>query len=401
VSRRASHISACKSEIIDEKEAATVPRGSLRTLQDCEDFIQGCLFLGTGGGGSPEIGMRILKKALEDGITLGWVDADDIPDDVWSVNPCGTGSIAPVSEETLEEIEAMGLVDTLGDDALIDAVKELENYLGRSFGCVVAFEPGAENTPDALVVGGRLGIPVVDGDYAGRAVPEDIQSTTHLHGIHAWPFSAIDKWGNITIVKNCANPRMGERLGKHLALAAFGDASTAITPISAREMKEVLVRGTLSKCLAIGKATRAARKKGEDPVDAIVEITDGWRLFEGIVTGKDWEDRDGYMFGTTHVRGTGDHEGHTLDVWFKNENHVSWLDGEPWICSPDIVTFVLAGSGEGVTNSDIKEGDEVVAVGIKGLEDFRTEFGLNECTGPRYFGFDIDYVPIEKLVAAA
>jgi len=230
-------------------------------------------------------------------------------------------------------------------------------------------------------------------------VPEDLQSTTHLYGKTPWPFAAVDRWGNITIAKNCANPRMGERLGKHLALAAFGDASTAITPIPAREMKEVLVRGTLTKCLAMGRATRLALERGEDPIDALIEITEGWRLFEGVVTGKDWEDRDGYMFGTTHIAGTGDYEGQKLDVWFKNENHVSWLNGEPWICSPDIVTLVRAHNGEGITNADIKEGDEVVAVGIKGLEAFRTEFGLNECTGPRYFGFDIDYRPIEGLFA--
>jgi DUF917 family protein len=375
-----------------------VPRGGLKTTQDCEDFLQGCLVLGTGGGGSPETGMRILSKALADGISLGWVDADDIPDEVWTVNPCGTGSIAPISDETLGQIEAMGLVDVMGDDALIQAVRELENYLGVTFGCAVSFEPGASNTPDALVVGGRLGILVVDGDYAGRAVPEDIQATTHLYGKHIWPFTAVDRWGNITIVKTCANPRIGERLGKHLALAAFGDASTAITPIPAREMKEVLVRGTLTKCLEMGRARRQALENGEDPVEALVEITGGWRLFEGIVTGKDWEDRDGYMYGTTHVGGTGDYEEQTLDVWFKNENHVSWLNGNPWICSPDIVTFVRSRSGEGITNADINEGDDVVALGIKGLEAFRTDFGLNECTGPRYFGFDIDYVPIEKLV---
>lgn len=376
-----------------------MPRGKLETIQDCEDFIQGCLFLGTGGGGSTEMGMRILKKAIEDGVPLGWVDADDIPDDVWSVNPCGTGSIAPISEETLRQIEEMGLEDKMGDNALIEAVKELEQYLGVSFGCVVAFEPGAGNTPDALVTGGRLGIPAVDGDYAGRAVPEDIQSTTHLHGKTAWPFVAIDKWGNITISKHCANPRMGERLGKHLALAAFGDASTAITPLIASEMKEVLVRGTLTKCLAIGRAIRQALETGEDPVDAIIGVAGGWRLFEGVVSGKDWEDRDGYMYGTTHVKGTGDYEGQTLDVWFKNENHVSWLNGEPWICSPDLVVLTYKGTGEGATNTDIKAGDEIVAVGVKGLEEFRTEFGLNEAAGPRYYGFDIDYRPIEDLMA--
>jgi DUF917 family protein len=84
-------------------------------------------------------------------------------------------------------------------------------------------------------------------------------------------------------------------------------------------------------------------------------------------------------------------------VWFKNENHVSWLNGEPWVCSPDLVTLAYR-DGEGTTNTLIKKGDGIVAVGIKGLEAFRTEFGLNEASGPRYFGFDIDYVPIEELM---
>jgi hypothetical protein len=37
---------------------------------------------------------------------------------------------------------------------------------------------------------------------------------------------------------------------------------------------------------------------------------------------------------------------------------------------------------------------------VKGLEVFRTEFGLDRASGPRYFGFDIDYVPIEELMKA-
>jgi len=38
-------------------------------------------------------------------------------------------------------------------------------------------------------------------------------------------------------------------------------------------------------------------------------------------------------------------------------------------------------------------------VGIKGLEAFRSERGL-AAAGPRYFGFDIDYVPIEEQMGA-
>jgi len=225
-----------------------------------------------------------------------------------------------------------------------------------------------------------------------------MQGTPYLYGKHSWPFASVDKWGNVTIVKYTVNPHMLERIGKMLAVAAYGVTTMAATPLPANEMKEILVRDTLTKSLAIGRAMRQAREQGADPINAALAVTGGWRLFEGSVSGKEWEDRGGYMFGTTHIQGTGDYEGQTLDVWFKNENHVSWLNGEPWICSPDLLTLAYKESGEGTTNTLIKEGDDVVAVGMKGLEAFRTEFGLNEASGPRYFGFDIDYVPIEQLV---
>lgn len=47
-----------------------MPYGKLETLQDCEDFVQWCLFLGTGGGGTVASGMRMLTQALEEGIPL-------------------------------------------------------------------------------------------------------------------------------------------------------------------------------------------------------------------------------------------------------------------------------------------------------------------------------------------
>jgi len=375
-----------------------MPCGRLATLQDCKDFVQGCLFMGTGGGGSVEWGMRMLKEALEDGVALEWVDVDDIPDDVCTVTPYGMGSIAPVSQETLDKIERVGLVDKFGDRSMEEAVKELGNYLGQPIGCLVAAELGAGNTPAPLVTSARLGIPVVDGDYAGRAIPDEMQGTPYLYGKHSWPFASVDQWGNVAIIKYTVSPHMLERIGKMLAVAAYVSTTIAGTPLPGREMKEILVRGTLTKCLAIGRAMRQAREKGKDPIDAALEVTGGWRLFEGTVTGKEWEDRDGYMFGTTHIKGIGDYEGQTLDVWFKNENHVSWLNGKPWACSPDLVTLAYKESGEGTTNTLIKECDKVVAVGMKGLEAFRSASHLNKATGPRYFGFDIDYVPIEELV---
>lgn len=376
-----------------------MPRGKLETLQDCEDFAHGCLFMGTGGGGGLDWGMSMFKEALADGVSLEWVDVDDIPNDVWSVTPFGMGTIAPTTQETLDEIERADLKNKFGDRSMEEAVKELGDYLGQQIGCLVAAELGAGNTPAPLVTGARLGIPVVDGDYAGRAIPDEMQGTPFLYGKKSWPASSVDQWGNVSIVKSVTNGYMFERVGKMLAVAAFGNTTMAATPLPAHEMKEILVRGTLTKSLALGRALRTARENGQDPINAALAVTGGWRLFEGIVSSKTWEDRDGYMFGTLQMDGTGDYTGQTFRVWFKNENHISWLNNEPYVCSPDLVTLAYKNSGQGTTNTLIAEGDEIVAVGIKGLESFRTEFGLNKAAGPRYFGFDIDYIPIEDLMA--
>ena len=375
-----------------------MPYGKLETLQDCEDFVQGCLVMGTGGGGSVAEGMEALQEALNTGLTLEWVDAADIPDEALTASVFSMGSIAPLSQETQDEIASLGLEEQTGYEAMGTAVKELAEYLQKPIDCIIPIELGASNTPVPLVVGAQLGIPVVDGDYAGRAVPDEMQGTPYLYGKVGWPATSVDLFGNVAIAKKMRSPFMFERVGKMLAVAAYGHTTMATNPYPGQEMKELLVPGTLTKCLKLGREMRLAREQGDDPIEAALSVTNGWRLFEGVVSKKEWEDRDGYMFGTIHLKGTGEYEGQTLSVWLKNENHVTWLNGKPWVCSPDLVTLLYQDTGLGTTNTLIEEGDEIVAIGIKGLEAFRTEFGLNESSGPRYFGFDIDYVPIEELM---
>ena len=225
-----------------------------------------------------------------------------------------------------------------------------------------------------------------------------MQGTPYLHDKAGWPFTSVDRWGNVCIVKEACGLDMMERIGKMLSVAAYGECDMAAYLLVGREMKEIVVRDTLTKSLELGRTIRQARERGDDPVLASTEFTGGWLLFEGEVAKKEWEDRDGYMFGTTHIEGKGEFRGHTFKVWFKNENHVSWLDDEPFVTSPDLVVIVDRKSGEGITNTLLEAGQEVAVIGVKGLEAFRSEKGLGGA-GPRYFGFDIDFVPIGERTA--
>ena len=112
---------------------------------------------------------------------------------------------------------------------------------------------------------------------------------------------------------------------------------------------------------------------------------------------KEWESRDGYMFGTTTVEGDGPDRGHTLAIWFKNENHVTWHDGRAWVSSPDLVMVLDAASGEPYTNTVLAEGARVGVIGSRADGRLRTARAVASL-GPRHYGHDLEYTPIEHLV---
>ncbi len=391
----------------------------LHTIEDCEDLLEGAVWLGTGGGGSYQEGIELLSEVINEGRTIEWINAEHIPDEAWTFTIGLHGSIAPMSAEALDEISAQNLVEVDYEWYLVKAAKELGNALGRQFGCVVPAELGPDSVAIPLAVGARMGISVVDGDYIGRAVPEagrvdrdqrvdgyyigravpeELQSTYCLYGKQSNLFAGVDMWGNSVFVKHAVSIYMLERMAKMLALASYGNIAVATTPLVASEMKEIVVRGTLTRCLQIGQSLRKARAKGIDPIDATLETAQAWRLFDGTVSALETEDRGGYYYGTVEIAGKGKYVGQTLKVWFKNENHISWLNDKPWITSPDLITFLHTKSGKGIYNSALEIGDEITAIGMKGVEAFRSAYGLS-LGGPKHFGFDLDYTPIERLVS--
>ena len=63
-----------------------------------------------------------------------------------------------------------------------------------------------------MVTAARMGIPLIDGDYSGRAVPEDMQTSYFLKGIKPYPAAIVDWWGNIIILKEAVSSQMVERI---------------------------------------------------------------------------------------------------------------------------------------------------------------------------------------------
>ena len=364
-----------------------------KTIQECEDFVRGCTVFGTGGGGDPQRGVKWLSDTLERDGEVFLIEVEDIPDDAWTACMFGMGSIAPKNEETFREIERMGLKEADTDMSL--SIQAFMDYTGIKLAGVIPMELGGSNSVAPVAFGPKVGVPCIDGDYAGRAVPEIAQTIPFMTGKTFVPYSGVDIWGDVCIVKEAAGSGMVERIGKMLSVAAYGGCMMTGILLKGKEMKKMILPGTLSKSYRVGKKIREARESGKDPVQAIIDFTNGWLLFQGEIEKKEWEDRGGYMYGTNYLNGIGSFKGHKMAVWFKNENHIVWRDEEPFVTSPDFVQMVDLQTGEPMTNTVIKPGDRVAVLGMKCADIYRTKKGL-ELLGPKHFGFQMDYIPIEE-----
>lgn len=374
-----------------------IPVTALESVQDVEDFVRGCALLGTGGGGDPKKGYGLLSKTLEQKGGISWVTPDKIPDNEWAVCLFYMGSIAPKAPNLADRLKEFGLQVRV-EKELVKAMRELESYSGISPQYVVPGEMGGINTPAPIDAAYELGLKVVDGDLGGgRAIPEMTQSLVAVLGHQVCPVAFCDYAGSVTVVKEAPSSKMAERIGKFVSAASFGLVGSAGQMLKGKDLKQTLKPGTLTRALQIGRVIRKARETGEDPVTAAVRCLKGWTLFKGKVTNKHWEDRDGYMYGDYQLMGLDEFSGHQFKVWFKNENHMTWLDDTTYVMSPDIIMSAHLSDGEPVTNTDIVKGQRLAIIGASIWPEYRSDNGLS-VLGPRHFGFDLEYTPIEKVV---
>lgn len=377
-----------------------MPTVSLKTPEEVEDFVRGCTFFGTGGGGRPDEGIHLMKQILDKKGTINWMDITEIHTNGYAVCPFLMGSIAPLTNAAIEQMKILGMnpESKPGANLLTKAIEKLEEFTGVHVSVVVPIELGGANTPAAITAASDLNLIVVDGDFTGRAIPEIVQTTPYLHNKKACPIASWDQWGNVCYIEDAMNDMIAERIGKYLSAAAFGVAGQAGYLMHVDEMKRILVRGTLTECLEVGKLIRSQREAGLIPLEKLIEKLRCKVLFIGKVTLKQWEDREGYYWGYHVISGSGDFKGHEFKIWFKNENHVSWFDGEPYVTSPDMLVVVTYPECEPLYNPDIFEGMDVAVIGVPARKEFLCDKGI-EVLGPKHFGFDFDYRSFDLVTA--
>jgi hypothetical protein len=167
--------------------------------------------------------------------------------------------------------------------------------------------------------------------------------------------------------------------------------------MSGREVKQALVPYTLTKALYVGHAINQSVKMNKDPLATAAKACGGQTICRGILRNIETKNYDGYYWGTYSIIENGANNGKEYKIWFKNENHILWVDGVPKITSPNLITVINCETGVPVLNSDLEEDSIVGVVASPAHKDYLSEDTI-KVFGPRAFGFDFDYIPFDDIL---
>lgn len=355
---------------------------------DLERLAIGAGILGTGGGGNPYLGKLHAQSLLDSGATIQIVHPDDVPDDALV---CSVGFMgAPVV--SVERIKR-------GDEPLM-ALRALEKHIGRSFTHLVPGEIGGANSTAPMVVAAQTGLPLIDGDGMGRAFPELQMDTFMIYGVAAAPGAIADPRGHIAIFDGFADANILERYARSVTIGMGGSAGYAFPVMTGTELKQTVVPGTITLAIEVGEAVLMARESHRDPVDAVLAVTGGERLFTGKISDVERRLVGGFARGVLKLDGVDRDAGRSLSIDFQNENLIATTgEGTVLAIVPDLICIVDLDTAEPITTELLRYGLRVVVLGIPAPVEIKSDRAL-EVVGPAAFGYpDIPFVPMAGVFA--
>lgn len=370
----------------------------IRTLteQELTDMLVGSAIYCSRGSDTEGMINR-MRNALRGGRTFRMVSLQDFPDDWMAFTSSGIGG-GGGWEHVAERYEAQGIKPY--DSYTLSPEKVLSDYLGKEFKAIFPLEAG-EALAFALATASRIGLPIIDADPTGRCIPEVQMSPFYFNkGIGRAPLAGVTKYGDEFIVPKTRDDFRAEDLLRGMSVASNGSVLAAMNALAGSVIKENLIPGFLTQSMRLGRAAREALAAGQDPVQAVVQAGGGYLLFRGKVTRAETRGEKGFGWSEAYLEGTGDFSDSDYRIYNKNENLVGWRDGKVNVAAPDVIAALDPKTGwamlrHGPFVGSFKEGEELAIVGFPAHALWRTARSI-QGFGPRYFGFDFDYVPIER-----
>lgn len=358
--------------------------------QTLADIARGAAIMGTGGGGDPLVGRMLVQQALDEGLRVAVIDADEVADDDLVISTAMMGAPSVVVEKLPS-----------GDEA-VASLRRLEEHLGRTAVATIPMECGGLNSMIPLLVAARAGIPVVDGDGMGRAFPELQMETFGVYGVPGSPLVVSDAAGHTALIETGTDNVQMESFARAVTIRMGGASYIAEYSMSGADVKRTAIPGTLSLARDLGRAVREAKEAHSDAFAALIQAVRnsiyGYArpLYSGKIVDVSRAVVDGFTAGTVVIEPFD--AGSPMVIDFRNENIVAKVDGRTVAIVPDLITILDLDSATAITTEALRFGQRVRVLAIATPPIMRTPEAL-EVWGPHAFGLDEPWVPVEELAA--
>jgi uncharacterized protein len=353
------------------------------TLENLDELAIGSAILGSGGGGDPTYTYMMARHEIEKRGPVSLISIEELDPDEY-ILPVGLIG-APLVEK--ERIQSGNEYNVL--------FERIEHDLGKKIRVVVAFEIGGSSAFIPIMVGARLGIPVLDGDMMGRAFPEAQMSSCNLMGANPSPGAVVDCLNNSIVIK-AANSNTLEKIGRQVSVAMGSSAAFGFYPMTGKAARDCAIPKSVSKALSIGKAHREAKVKGKDPLEAILNVCKGIWIGSGKITDIDRFISKAFLNGTVVIQ----NKDERMELFFQNEYLLAKYNNEVIASTPDLLVLLEQDTGSPITSETLQFGLKVNLIVLPAPSLWTSKEGLS-LVGPRYFGYEVDYQPISKTIKKA
>lgn len=345
--------------------------------KELRNIVAGAALLGAGGGGAIAHGKRIVKEIIESNKKVEVVDPRKISDDAVTAMVAMIG--APSASKAGYRNEHLRALEMFNAN-----YKQKLDY-------IVPGEVGAGNSLVPLHASAFTGIPAINGDSAGRAVPELQNSTFNIYGVPISPMSLANAEGEggMIFVKSA---EAAESICRAMTKVFGNTAGFVSYPMKGSKLKKVIIPDTYTMCERAGEIISRLKPSGERISEKLQKEFGMVELGSGLITKRATEVKESFDRGVVEVEGK---EG-SLSVLFKNENIIAMKKGKIVAMIPDLICW-LSEDGESLTNAEVEKGRRVIVLGREAHEVMRTKKALAVF---RHLyteqGHDVEYRPLQK-----
>ncbi|WP_424804991.1 DUF917 domain-containing protein [Rhodococcus sp. 27YEA15] len=338
---------------------------------ELDAIAAGAVVLGCGGGGDPRLLVDMLRHLIaSSGVEV--LAPPELPDDAL-VMPVGLVGSALALEEQLPSGREFA-----------DTAEAMSRWTGRSPTAVMTFEGGGLNALSGIAAALALGVPVVDADLLGRAMPRLDHFSLAAAGLELCPVTLAQPGGLITVVDRVDVPGVEVAI-RSLIGRTSGWGALALAPVDAGTVRSATVPGTLSRAHRLGE--QLAMSRGRRGTAALIDarVLGSGRVRAVRKTSADTRRGNVIVEDSAAV----------LRVEFESEYLCVSSDGEMTATCPDIVVLVDVRTGDFVACESVHPGQDVAVLVLPGPAWWSQDQVRLDVVGPRAFGIDHDAVLTE------